>query len=129
VKNRYLTIALALGSCLGVTAMAQDQQAPPPATQNQRQAPDPARQAQRMAKRLGLTADQQSQLVPILANRDQQVMALRSDTTLSPQDRHAKMMNLRQDSDAKIKAVLTDAQKQQYDEMRQQHRGRVQPAH
>jgi hypothetical protein len=68
-------------------------------------------------------------LTPILANRNQQAMALRADTTLSPQDRHAKMMSLRQDSDAKIKAVLTDAQKQQYDELQQQNHGRVHPAH
>lgn len=130
MKNRYLTIALALGmgSSLGLTAMAQDQQAPPPASQDQHRQVDPAKQAERLAKKLGLTADQQSQLTPILANRNQQAMALRADTTLSPQDRHAKMMSLRQDSDAKIKAVLTDAQKQQYDELQQHQRGRVHPA-
>ena len=130
MKNRYLTLALALGvgSSLGMTAMAQDQQAPPPA-QTQGRQPDPAKQAAHLAKKLGLTADQQAQLTPILANRDQQAMALRADTSLSPQDRHAKMLSLRQDSDAKIKAVLTDAQKQQYDQLEQQNHGRVRPAH
>ncbi len=132
VKNRYLTtvLALGLGSALGLAAFAQDQQAPAPTQQQgQRQAPDPARQAKRMAKKLGLSADQQSQLLPILANRNQQAAALRADTTLSPQERHAKMLSLRQDSDAKINAILTDAQKQQYEAMKQEQHERVRPAH
>lgn len=128
VKNRILTIAMAVTatSGLALTAMAQDQQAPAPAAQEQHQhkAPDPARQAHRLTQKLGLSADQESQLVPILTNRNQQFMALRSDTSLSEQDRHAKMLGLRQDTDAKIKSVLTDSQKAQFDQLRQQEHGR-----
>lgn len=131
MKNRYLTLALALGmgSSLAFTALAQDQQAPAPEQQTQRRGPDPARQAQHMAKKLGLTADQQSQLVPILTNRHEQATALRADTSLSPQDRHAKMLSLRQDTDAKIKSILTDAQKQQYDTMKQQAHDHMRGSH
>jgi hypothetical protein len=72
-----------------------------------------------MAKALGLTPDQVSKIEPILADRDQQVQSLRSDTTLAPSDRKAKMDGIRQDSDSRIEALLTDAQKQQYEQIKQ----------
>jgi hypothetical protein len=39
------------------------------------------------------------------------------------------MQGLRQDSDAKIKSVLTEAQKQQYDAMRQQEHEHARQGH
>jgi Spy/CpxP family protein refolding chaperone len=72
-----------------------------------------------MAKALSLTPDQVSKIEPILADRDQQVQSLRSDTTLAPNDRKAKMRSIRQDSDSRIEALLTDTQKQQYEQIKQ----------
>jgi hypothetical protein len=86
---------------------------------------DPQRQVQRLAKRLQLTSDQQTQLLPILAQRAEQAKAIRNDTTLSVTDRRAKMRDLRKESEAQIKNVLTDTQKQQYDAMIQQHRNHM----
>jgi periplasmic protein CpxP/Spy len=75
-----------------------------------------------MAKKLGLTPDQVSKIEPILADRDQQMQSLRSDTTLAPQDRRAKVRSVRHDSDGKIEALLSDSQKQQYEQMKQSRR-------
>ena len=72
-----------------------------------------------MAKALALTPDQVSKIEPILADRDQQVQGLRSDTTLAPNDRKAKMHGIRQDSDTRIEAILNDTQKQQYEQIKQ----------
>jgi hydrogenase maturation factor HypE len=49
---------------------------------------------------------------------------LRSDSSLSQEDRRAKFQTIREDSDTKVRAVLNDTQKKQYDEMQQQMRER-----
>jgi Spy/CpxP family protein refolding chaperone len=133
-KNIYI---FALSALLGATAaIGAPQEVSAPTQQNQttqadgsrphghRQA-DPQKQAQRLAKRLQLTSDQQNQLLPILAQRADQAKALRNDASLSATDRRAKMRDLRQESDAQIRNILTDSQKQQYDAMLQQARGRM----
>ncbi|HEX7159384.1 MAG TPA: hypothetical protein VF214_10240, partial [Edaphobacter sp.] len=45
--------------------------------------PNPQQQAALLAKRLNLTSDQQSKIEPILADRDQKIAALRSDSSLT----------------------------------------------
>lgn len=121
--------SVALGSLLAVglsgnALLAQDQSAPPAASapasaQRPSHVPNPRHQAKKMAKALGLTPDQVSKIEPILADRDQQVQSLRSDTTLAPNDRKAKMHGIRQDSDTRIEAILSDTQKQQYEQIKQ----------
>jgi periplasmic protein CpxP/Spy len=83
---------------------------------------DPSQQLRRLTKRLNLSSEQQDQLLPILTDRQQQMTALLNDGSLSAQDRHAKARTLREDSDSKIKAVLNDQQKQQYQQMREHRR-------
>ena len=118
------------GTCLAAAmltaAMAQDAQTPassaPPVTSARHQA-NPNRQLRGMTKKLALTPDQQSQLLPVLQDHASQWEAIRGDATLSPRDRHAKLKGLRDDTQAKIKAILTDSQNQAYERMRQQKRG------
>lgn len=95
-----------------------------PATAQNSHPFDPNQQLRRLTKRLNLTVEQQNQLLPILTDRQQQIAALRSDSSLSTQDRRAKARALRGESDSKIKAVLNDSQKQQYQQMRQHRRQR-----
>jgi periplasmic protein CpxP/Spy len=121
-----LTLATILLTGLsGSALLAQDQNAAPAASaQSPAQpshAPDPQRQAKRMAKKLGLTSDQVAKIEPILADRAQQMQSVRSDNTLAPQDRKAKIRGIRQDSNGKIEALLTDAQKQQFEQLKQNH--------
>jgi protein CpxP len=127
MRNFFSTVAL--GSALvvglsGTALLAQDQSAPPPASAQSPAArpahvPNPRHQAKKMAKELGLSPDQVTKIEPILADRDQQVQSLRSDTTLAPTDRKAKMHGIRQDSDSRIEAILSDTQKQQYEQIKQ----------
>jgi hypothetical protein len=93
--------------------------APPPQAQH---APDPARMAHHLGKQLGLTPDQVALLQPILTDRQQAVAGLRSDTSLAPRERRAKLRGIQQDSRNKIEALLTDSQKQQYEQMLQDRR-------
>src|SRR5258708_5421760 len=78
---------------------------------------NPNKQAHHLAKELGLSKDQVQQIKPILADRDQQIMSLRGDANLAPQDRREKMRSIQQDSKSKIEAVLNDSQKQQFEQM------------
>jgi periplasmic protein CpxP/Spy len=119
----------------GSVLSAQDQPAagaPPPAATSQapsqvppsdaqpNHAPDPQRQAKMMAKRLSLTNAQQSQIASILAGREQQLQSARADTTLAPKVRRARVQGIQQDSESKIEAILSDTQKQQYEQLKQE---------
>jgi periplasmic protein CpxP/Spy len=86
---------------------------------------DPDEQLARMTTRYSLTAEQQDQVKPILASQQHQMQGLREDTSLSREDRMAKMQTIRSDSNAKIKAVLNDDQKKQFeqDQLRMQQKG------
>ena len=86
----------------------------------------PDEQVARMTKRYNLSADQQTQIKPILANQQQQMMALRGDSSLSREDRMAKMKGIRDDSNTKIQAILNDSQKAKYAEDQQKMQERMQ---
>jgi DNA replication protein DnaC len=85
---------------------------------------DPDEQLARMTTRYSLTTDQQEQVKPILVSEQHQIQGLRQDTALTREDRMAKMQTIRSDSNAKIKAVLNDDQKKQFeqDQLRMQRR-------
>jgi Spy/CpxP family protein refolding chaperone len=82
--------------------------------------PDPQKQTARLSRKLQLTPDQAAKIEPILANRLQQMQQLRGDTSSSKRDVHQKMRALKQDTDSQIQAILTDSQRQQYQQMQQQ---------
>ncbi len=84
----------------------------------------PQQFAAHLGKRLGLSSDQVAQITPILTARQQQMQTLRADTSLSVQDRHTKAHAIMQDTNSKIEAVLTDPQKQQFEQMLAQRRAR-----
>jgi len=83
---------------------------------------DPAEQAAHLGKRLGLSSDQVAQLQPILASRRQQMHGLRADTSLTEQDRHAKVRAIMQESNSKLEALMNDTQKQQFEQMQAERR-------
>jgi len=90
---------------------------------HQRHRMDPDAQLQRMTQQLALSSDQQNQIRPILVDRQQKMQALWQNQSLSQEDRRSQMMSIRQDSNAKIEAVLSDSQKQKFEAM-QERRGR-----
>jgi protein CpxP len=88
----------------------------------QRRPPDPARQARRLGKQLGLSQDQVSQIEPVIAGRQQQLENARTDPTLAPRQRRAEVRSIMRKSNRKIEAVMTDSQKQQYEQLLQARR-------
>jgi Spy/CpxP family protein refolding chaperone len=72
--------------------------------------------------RLNLTDDQRAQIQPILQSSRQQAQAVRNDTTLTPEQKHAKIRAIHQDTMTQMNSLLTPEQQQQWQQMRQ-HRG------
>lgn len=126
--------ALAAGLVFGAQAFAQEPgaapetSAPPPVQGpgGRRGMMDPEQQLAGMTKRYNLSADQQTQIKPILLSQQQQMQALRGDSSLSREDRMAKMQSIRADSKTKIEAILNDDQKKQFKEDQQRMQERMQ---
>jgi periplasmic protein CpxP/Spy len=76
----------------------------------------------RMSKQLNLSDAQQQQIKPLLENESTQMQALREDTSLSQQDRWAKMTQIRQEFAAQIKPILNPDQQKQFEEMTNRQR-------
>jgi Spy/CpxP family protein refolding chaperone len=130
--SRFTLLGLALGVATFAPAVfAQDNGAPASADSAapQHRAPDPQKQAARLAKRLGLNDAQSAKITSILQDRQQQLTAARSDSSLSQQDRRAKLRSIQQDTDTQINAVLTPDQQKQYAEMKHEMKNRWQNGH
>ena len=85
-------------------------------------------QSRWLAEKLNLSQDQVAQIKPILAGERQQMQVLRADTSLSVPDRQAKAKTIRQDAKGKIEALLNDAQKQQFQQIRATRLSAARPA-
>jgi len=128
--HRHTLLALILaGAVITVTgsAIAQDNggtpppqaapAGPPPGGHGQGMHMDPEKRTEMLTKHLNLTSDQQAKVLDILKNTQSQMMSLHSDTSMAPQDKHSKMMEIRKGSDDQIRGVLDPAQQKKFDEM------------
>ncbi|HEY1742195.1 MAG TPA: hypothetical protein VGG18_03450 [Granulicella sp.] len=116
------------GAMLAVLPAMAQQDAPPPPSQGQMQGGphgrggmmNPDQHAAQLQKSLGLSDDQTAQVKTIFTDEQTKFEALRSNTSLSREDRHTQMEALRQDEDTKVQAVLTADQKTKYAAMQAQ---------
>jgi Spy/CpxP family protein refolding chaperone len=83
------------------------------------------RQLDMLTKKLNLTADQQAQVRAIDEDTGKQAMAVRNDTSLSQDEKRSKMMELHQNAQDKIRAILTDDQKTKYDAMQAEMKAKM----
>jgi periplasmic protein CpxP/Spy len=90
---------------------------------------DPAQRTKELAKHLNLTADQQTKVQDALQSQQSQMQSLRSDTSLSQQDRRAKMMDIHKNTDSQIRAVLDSNQQKKWDEMQARREQRMENHH
>jgi protein CpxP len=75
-----------------------------------------------MVDKLNVTADQKAKLDPILDEDAKQVRGLRSDATLSAEDRQKKTAAIRVETDAKIKPILTAEQWKKLEQLREERK-------
>lgn len=127
---------LVCGLCIAAgAAMAQDQTAPPPppppaqagAQQGGggRGMMDPGRRADMLKDRLGLNDTQTSQVKAIFEDSRTKMETVRSNSSLSQDDRRSQMMSMRKAENDKVEALLTADQKTKYEAMEQEMRGRM----
>ena len=133
--KRMRTAAVVLcGAMLAVLPAMAQQDAPPPPPQGQTQGPPPGgphgrggmmnpdQHAAHLQKALGLSDDQTTQVKAIFTDEQAKFEALRSNTSLSREDRHTQMEALRQDEETKVQGVLTADQKTKYAALQAQMR-------
>lgn len=77
-----------------------------------------ARRALWVSKQLNLSDQQKADIKSIMQGSRTQGKAIFSDTTLSKEAKRAKLQQLRQDTFAKIKALLTPEQQQKIEELK-----------
>jgi Spy/CpxP family protein refolding chaperone len=84
---------------------------------------DPQKVAQHLGKRLNLSADQTAKLEPIFADQQQKMQALRSNTSLTKDQRREQAKAIFKDTHDQLAQVLTPDQMQQLKSMRRGFRG------
>jgi len=126
-------IAAGLISVAAPLAGAQDnssnsQQSPPAQDNGGRHhgPPDPAQRTAELTKHLQLTPDQQAKVMDALQSERSQMESLHHDTSLSQEDRHAKMREIRKNTDAQIRGLLDSTQQKKWDEMQARREERMQ---
>jgi periplasmic protein CpxP/Spy len=84
---------------------------------------------QEMGKQLNLTDDQKEKLKPIMTSQMQDMAAVKSDTTMTPPQKRAKMMEIHQKYASQIDAILTPEQQAKWKTMRREmmekHKGEM----
>ena len=133
VRSAVLVCGLSVAA-VGI-AVGQDQAPPtPPAGQTQGPPPggggrgrmmDPGARADMLKQNLSLTDDQTAQVKTIFADSQTKMEALRSNSSLSQDDRRSQMMSIRKDESDKVNALLTPDQKTKYAALQEQMRNRM----
>ena len=125
---RVVVLALGATALSALPAIAQDPAAPPPPQGQagpEHGGQGRGNQVEFLTKKLNLTPDQVTQVKAIDADTMKQMMALRSDTSLTPDEKKPKMMAIHQASQDKIRTLLTDDQKTKFDALQTEMRGRM----
>jgi periplasmic protein CpxP/Spy len=123
-NSRWLTFTILVLLAAGLTFAqpSQESQAPTPdkhaAMHHNGESAD--QHLQMLSEKLNLTDDQKAKLKPILQDQMQQVKAVREDTSLSQEQKRAKMKSIHESLHEQINAVLTPEQQAKFKQMRQE---------
>jgi protein CpxP len=86
----------------------------------------PDDQLKRMTKDFDLTADQQAKIKPILVDAQKKMEDVRNDSSGDRPAMRQKMMQIRQDTNDQVRALLDDKQKEKFDKQEQERQDRPQ---
>lgn len=114
LKQLAVTAGLLVLCSVPAAVRAQDAAQPPQSDSGQRAARGHRGQGQddELAK-LNLTDDQKAQVQKIHENMKSQIAAVKGDSSLSADQQHAKIEELRKSSHEQVKQVLTPEQREQ----------------
>jgi len=119
MKSIKMILLLAV-SMLTLGACAQQNPPPPGPPGGGRGPMSVDDQVKGLTDRLNLTADQQAKIKPILEDNRSQMMKLRQYDSISQEDKRAKGRGIREATNGKIRDLLTDDQKKQFDDMQKE---------
>jgi Spy/CpxP family protein refolding chaperone len=127
--TRLFAAAMVIGFC-GSTLMAKDANEPnkPKHKMRDQQRPmkDPVEmRMESMTKNLDLTKAQQDTIKPIVQDQVKQMQALRTDQSIAPEQKRAKMQAIMQETNTKIDAQLTPEQKEKFKKQQAQMKSRM----
>ena len=77
---------------------------------------------QKMSAALQLTPEQKKQVMPILMDEAPKLQALKGNTSLRPMQKAMQMRQIADDTDTKLKPILSPQQYQTWEQMREQER-------
>jgi periplasmic protein CpxP/Spy len=131
LKQSMLILAAAGLISIGApfaTAQSNDQQSQPAQDNGGRHhgPPDPAERTREITKHLKLNSDQQTKVQQALESQRSQMESVHQDTSLSQQDRRAKMMEIHKSTNDQIRGVLDSNQQKKWDEMQARSEQRMQ---
>jgi Spy/CpxP family protein refolding chaperone len=136
VAHRILLLAAAMSLALPVAGFAQQSQDDQSQPQQQPEQGTHGRHAgrrgarmrgmQMLAKKLNLTDDQKQQFRKIHQDTVQQAKSIRSDSSLSNEQKRDKLQQLHKQAHQQMFAVLTPDQKDQLKQLREQRRKQMQ---
>lgn len=86
----------------------------------------PDDQLKRMSKDFNLSSDQETKIKPILVDEQKKMEGLRNDSSVDRQTMRGKMMQIRQDTNQQVRALLDDKQKEKFDKQEQERTDRMQ---
>jgi protein CpxP len=128
MRKQIFVVFLLAGviSMISGTAIAQsagDQQSPPASEEHGygHHHFDPQKRTEMLTKQLKLTSDQQAKVLDILKSQQSQMEGVRSDASLSQEDRRSKMMDIHKTSNDQIRALLDENQQKKWDAMQTRH--------
>jgi Spy/CpxP family protein refolding chaperone len=121
--NRFFRTAGIAGIVLVFAAAvvwAQENEAPPPPGHHgHRRMMSPEDRTNHLAKALNLSDDQKGKVLSIFQEEQKQMEALRSDNSLSREDRWSKMKQIHENTVSQIKGTLNEDQAKKFDEIQQ----------
>ena len=116
-------VALAM-PLLAMTASAAQYQGGPMGGRRGPMSPDD--RLKQMTKDFNLTPDQQTKIKPILVDEQKKMEDLRNESAGDRQAMRSKMMQIQKDTNAQIRALLDDKQKEKFDKQEQEREQRMQ---
>jgi periplasmic protein CpxP/Spy len=121
-KLAYALLALALFAPAALFAQAGGPGAPGGAPGGGRRMLSVADQLDDLSKKLDLTDAQKPQVKAVLEDQDKKMRDLMENSSGPREENRAKMREIHESSNAKIRALLTAEQKTKFDKMQEEHR-------
>ena len=128
MKKYLFIIACLFSLVVSVPRVAVAQDASTNQAQSGRHWPSPDEVVAKMDGKLSLSDDQKAKITPIIAERQEKMKSLASEGGRR-RKKAREMKSIMEDSDKKIKALLSDDQKKKYDELQQEMRQERRQAH